>query len=275
MLYSGTENLKKAHIDIVKVLISLNVFVCFIFAPLALATNKLTDSPLRIVTFPIPLMVESESEGLFIELAKAIETELGVTFHIEVWPTPRAIQYFNEGRFDILFPGLETLFHEPNTLLRSSELMYIKKDFVFTLKNTPQVRSVQDLEGLTVGLTRSYPYAQSVLQHENVDFVYVNSDEQNAQMLVRNRIDAFIAEESSGVQAFKNTGLLPLVHYASSSPVSSQDVYFALHQTKRGALLEKQLSKVLSKLKQNGQFTRIMSGAITTGLDENAASAKQ
>ncbi len=244
--------------------------VYFLFALLlsaALNASDSADDTVKLVTFPIPLMVENQQEGLFIELARAIGKEAGVKIDIEVWPTPRAIKKFQEGDFDVLFPGLDALFEYPEDYLASKELLYIKQDFVFTLRSRPLLTRVDALSGLTLGLTRSYPYAKAITQNPDIHILYVNTDEQNAMMLDRNRIDAFIVEESSGLQAFRKAGIEHKVHYDPSQPVSRQDVYYAFHRTELGRKLERDFSRALLSLKQSGQFDAIMSGAMHTGLE--------
>lgn len=221
------------------------------------------QTPIRVVSFPIPLMVENNKQGLFIDLVHAIERHINRPIIIEVWPTPRAVQAFESGAFDMIFPGVDTLFQNPDSILASNELLYIKKNHVFTLKNRAVITHINELKGLTLGLTRSYPYSKAITTHPEIHRVYVDTDEQNAQMLVRKRTHAFIVEQASGLRAFDITQLRDQVHYSKTHPISVEDVYFAFHRTNTGQKLEELISKALLSLKQSGQFKKIMEPALT------------
>ncbi|WP_026374714.1 substrate-binding periplasmic protein [Aestuariibacter salexigens] len=243
----------------------LLILCCFSASVWADDTDTQVEDQIKVLTFPIPLLVESEEQGLFIDLAHAISKEAKLPIDIDIKNTPRALRAFRSGDYDILMPALDVMFSEEKHVIKSRELFYRKRDYVFTLSSKPLIKNIAQLKGLRVGLTRAYPYSQTLLNEPGIDFVYVDTDEQNAQLLSVGRIDAFVVEESSGIQAFRNTNLIGEVHYPKANWISEQDVYFAVYKDGDGKHLEKRISQALTRLKQSGLFEQIMSGS-NTGL---------
>jgi len=210
-------------------------------------------------SFPIPLMVVDNNNGVFISLTKAIAKEAGFEFAISIKPTKRIVGEFIEGKITVLFPALESMFPSKKTFLKSSENIYIKQDFVFTKKGATVLKTIKDLEGKKVGVTRGYPYVKELMANKKIHFQIVGKDEMNAKKLIAGRIDAFVVEEKSGLKSFQNAGLSDKFQYDKATPLSKQDVYYAFHNTEKGKKLELVFSATLKKLKENGTFAKIMS----------------
>jgi len=236
------------------------VFLIFTIVLLVLGLN-LNAAKVVFGSFPIPLMVVDNNNGVFVELTKAIAKEAGFDFTVSVKPTKRIATEFMEGKIDSLFPALNVMFPTGKAPLKSSENIYVKQDFVFTKKGSPILKTIKDLEGKTVGITRGYPYAKELMANKKIKFQIVGKDEMNAKKLIAGRIDAFVVEEKSGLKAFELAGLNGKFQYDKTTPLSKQDVYYAFLNTDKGKKLEAAFSAALKKLKGNGTFAKIMSKA--------------
>lgn len=211
-------------------------------------------------SFPIPLMVVDNNNGVFVELTKAIAKEAGFELEISIKPTKRIGGEFMEGKIDSIFPALDVMF-PPGKTLKSSENIYVKQDFVFTKKGLPILKTIKDLAGKNVGITRGYPYAKELMDNKNIKFHVVSKDEMNTKKLIAGRIDAFVVEEKSGLKAFANAKLDGKFQYDKAVPLSKQDVYYAFQKNEKGKKLEATFSAALKKIKENGTFGKIMSKA--------------
>ncbi|MEW9797062.1 substrate-binding periplasmic protein [Alteromonas sp. CYL-A6] len=221
--------------------------------PHAVATPD-DDPSVSVIAFPIPLMVESTDSGLFIELTRRIAAREKLSLTVDITNTPRAVQRFATGQYDVIVPGVENMFNDDGDVLEGVEAFYFKRDVVFTLKHTPLYRSIDALNGLRVGLTKGYPYALALLNDPGINTVFVDSDEQNAQLLIANRIDAFVAEQHSGVQAFKHIGQYDQVHYARDAWISELRVFYAFRNTPRGQWLESRFSHAIQQMRDSGEL---------------------
>lgn len=225
------------------------------------AADTKTEQPLVFATFPIPLMVESETEGVFIDLTNEIIKRLGVEASIRVSPPQRSINDLVKGRVDVLFPALDVFFVPDDVYSRTDEIIYVKEDFVFTRKGDSKLTSIDDLKGKVVGVTRGYPYASEVIRNETFKLDYSLTDEICVQKLIIGRIEAFIVEEKTGIRAFEKQGVKNLMQYNPALPISRQDVYYATGRNGNGQELAADISAALKSMKADGTFERILSRA--------------
>jgi len=225
---------------------------------LLLSAFAFSSETLTIATFHIPLMVESKDEGVFIELTEALAKEAGLELTIIVLPPQRALQELAAQKVDGVFPGLKVLMVGS---YERSELIYVKRDYVFTIKGNPPIETIEELSGKHVGVTSGYPYVKKLTSNESINLDVANSDNQNVKKLTSGRIDAFVVEERSGLKAFVDNGSQDEIFYNPSQPLSEQDVFYAFQKNIRGKVLADKISAALLVLKQNGTFERIMAKA--------------
>jgi len=234
----------------------LTLFSCTVYAKHAESASE--DAPLIFATFPIPLMVESKTEGVFIELTNELIKRLGVSARIRVSPPQRSINDLVKGRVDALFPALDAFFVPDDVYTKSEELIYIKEDFVFTRKGDRMLTNIEDLEGRVVGVTRGYPYAPEIIRSNKFKLDYSLTDEICVQKLIIGRIEAFIVEEKTGIRAFEKQGVKNLMQYNSKTPISKQDVYYATGRNGKGRHLAESISDALGSMKKDGTFEKIL-----------------
>jgi len=207
-------------------------------------------------------MVVDENNGVFIDLAKEIAKRIEIDIKIAVAPPKRTITRYMQNEIDVLFPALDVFFPPGKAPIKSKELIYVKTDFVFSKKGAPLLKSVSDLEGKKVGITSGYPYATVIMGNQKIRKDAARSDEANVKKLLVGRIQAFVVEEKSGLQAFSNTGNQDKFQYDPKTPVSRQDVYFAFQNNERGKILADAVTEALAEMKKDGTFGRIMSKAM-------------
>ncbi|SMF07984.1 substrate-binding periplasmic protein [Pseudobacteriovorax antillogorgiicola] len=199
------------------------------------------------------MMVEGTDKGKFIDLTKKAFSEAGIDVEINILPPPQAIASFNEKKYDVLFPALDVNFPDLKKV-SVSETIYMKKDFVFTQKGKPLLRTVQDLIGKTVGLTQGYPYDPAVTSNKQINLRYQKSDFVNVKDLNVGKIDAFIVEENTGLNAFERFRSKNY-QYDNASPISEQNVYYAFQQSLEDK--QKLVTKAIKDLKISGYFAKI------------------
>ncbi len=237
------------------VLLLTCMFFSFAFIPTQVVAEEFVFG-----SFPIPLMVIDGENGIFVELTKGIAKQAGLSVVIKVDPPLRTQKYFQEGKIVGLFPALDVMF-PPGAKIERSDSIYLKQDFVFTKKGSKMIKTLEDLKGLKVGITRGYPYARSIREAKGFKIEEVDSDEINAKKLVGGRIDAFVVEEKTGLQAFKDLKLIDKIQYDQATPLSKQEVYYAFPANDIGKMLAPKVSVAMNKMKADGTFGKIMSKA--------------
>ncbi|MBU3917218.1 transporter substrate-binding domain-containing protein [bacterium] len=240
---------------------SLKSLAFAIILSILVTTTVSAAEEVSFATFPIPLMVVDENNGVFVELANAIASRADLKIKIIIAPPKRTITNFIGNKADVLFPAVDVFFPPDYAYLKSSEPIYIKTDFIFTRKGDPLLKTIESLEGQKVGITRGYPYANELMNNKKIVFDAANGDNFNVLKLMKGRIVAFVVEEKSGLKAFEEAGLLDKMQYDKASPVSKQDVFYSFQTNEKGKRLEKLISRVLLEMKKDGSFGKIMAKA--------------
>ena len=216
-------------------------------------------------TYPIPVHVEGPTKGLFVQVVQeAVALAKLPAVHVEVYPPLRAVRSLAVGEADALFPALDIYFEPGKPVIRSTESLDCKEDFVFTRKGTPALNTIDALRGKRVGITRGYPYSREVTDNTSFVIEEAMSDETNIRKLVAGRIDAFVLDEKTGIKAFEALGLTAEMQYNPSRPVSRQEVYVAFKDSPEGRVMAKHFSDGLRQLKASGRYQTITKG-ITFG----------
>jgi len=231
------------------------VLLCVLFVlPL---TSHVFAGDYTIASYPIPLMVESPDKGIFIEVTKEIAKRSGLDIEIKIFPTKRTVMNFHENKVDGFFPALDIMINKD---ISPSEEMYFKEDFVFFKEGSSPVSTIEGLSGKKVGITMGYPYAKKITDAQGFKIEIAPKDEINLKKLAAGRIDAFVVEEKSGLQALKQSGVSGIT-YEAGKPISRQKVYYAFQPDAKGKELAAKFSQALSSMKKDGTFGKIMSKA--------------
>jgi len=107
-----------------------------------------------------------------------------------------------------------------------------------------------------VGLTAGYPYPDKLISNKKINFEYAVSEEANISKLVLKRIDYFVVEYLSGVNAIKNSGLKEKVS-VSKQVVGSENVYFACNNSVENKKIIKKFNEALILLNRNGYLEKL------------------
>lgn len=209
--------------------------------------------PVVLATFPIPLMVENEDQGLFVKLTKEIARREKLDLKLVVHPPGKAHLAFSNGKVDGIFPALEG--HMPMNCAKSVAY-YRKVGFVFYRKDFV-LKSLKDLEGKKVGLTFRYNYGSELMQNKKIRFEYAKDDVLNMQKLGKKMIDAFVVEERSGLKALQLSGEKDIL-FDKNEPLFETPVFFAFQGTAEGKALASTFTKAIEAMRADGSLEKIL-----------------
>jgi polar amino acid transport system substrate-binding protein len=164
---------------------------------------------------------------------------------------------FSQGKIDGFFPALDVLI---SGAAAKSSPIYTKVDFAFFKKGAVNLKTIKDLEGKKVGITRGYPYASELMSNKKIIFDIADDDVMNMKKLAAGRIDAFVVEEKSGLEALKKSSENSIT-YDAGKPLSRQAVYYVFKNNPDGKSAADAFSKALADMKKDGTFNKIMSPA--------------
>ncbi|MCD8521329.1 MAG: transporter substrate-binding domain-containing protein [Saccharospirillaceae bacterium] len=214
------------------------------------------SEPVRMGTFTIPLMVESENRGVFIRLAEAVAEDAGLELNIALFPTRRVREEFAEQRLDMIFPAISESIKSPYL---ATTAVYSKRVFAFTRVEDPLVLKPEDMAGKRIGYTDGFSYSGDVLSVAGASYQGTITDPQNIKKLLAGRIDVFIGDERSALRAIAEEQANHRVHYERMHPLSEHPVFFAFQRTSRGSELHQRFNQALARMAADGRLAAILS----------------
>ncbi len=225
---------------------------------LIISTNAYAKDTLKVGTYQIPIMVESPTEGAFIEIARTAADRADIELSISVYPGKRMEQIFQSRKIDMLFPALDVNFPDLDKIIRSKALIDIKKDFAFVQKGKPIIKSISELKGMRVGLTRGFPYVKAFTNPTNFTVDWADSEMKNIEKLAKGRIDVAIGDRRSAQQCVASLGLEGKVVHDPNAPLVEQEVYFAFQNESKNKSIEEKFSKAVISMQEDKTFDNII-----------------
>ena len=142
-------------------------------------------------------VAEEFRTGLHSKYLQYFADILNVTLELSTMPFARRIAQIKSGELDLIV-GIQ------KTEARQDEFIYIMPHYellsyrLFTLKKDQnKIKSYQDLSGKYIGVNRYAKYFKVFDEDKTIDKFKASGVMQNIELLLRNRIDAFIHYEQS------------------------------------------------------------------------------
>ncbi|MDV7338093.1 transporter substrate-binding domain-containing protein [Terasakiella sp. A23] len=203
--------------------------ICTILSGIYTSDGR-ADTHIKVAAIQIPLMVESPTKGVFIELLQEISKRSDITFDITVYPGKRAHRAFLGDEVDMLIPFPKGNRSKVGILTTP---IYTKRDFVFVRKGQPIPKTLEQLKGMRLGITAHYKYDPSLYTTSGIHLETAQSDMDNVRKLKAKRLDGFLVEEQSGLAALEKI-TNPNIEYDRNNPIFSYDVVILLKTNKEG-----------------------------------------
>ncbi len=215
------------------------------------------------------LSSQSYEYGLVSHIVKEAFKLEGIEVKWGFFPWKRAYEMAKEGdewqASAIWWPTKEILkeFLTSDPVLNTSLVFFHLKSHDF------QWKTINDLKGLTVGLTRGYGYGDELLKAQKDNIIItetVTTDEQNFMKMLSGRIDIFPNEKIVGYAQLRNTlkaDSLLFTHHPQEFKVRT--LHFIISKKAKNAkTFLKKFNSGLKKLHDSGQYKKMM-GALKKG----------
>lgn len=208
-----------------------------------------------------PFMYEHNGKavGLYPALVTAVFKQMQVNAVLQTRPWKRALGELDRGQ-----SGLGGLYKNAERALKYDFSMPIFVEKILVYYNTAhplQIRKVEDLAGLRVGVLRGWSYGEAFDRARAAKLFFVeetSSDRQNLRKLDLGRLDAVLAVEESGSAQQR---ALPDLRIASS-PLLQNYTYLAFAKSARKRELLRHFDLTLSELKRRGDYSRIIASEL-------------
>lgn len=173
------------------------VRTCLLLSLLAFATSPaLADSEgprFGIVNwFPFGWVEDGQPQGMFVDMAAAIDRALGLEERIVIAPVPRVFRSMQEGEFDF------TISYRDQVMM--SEVEYLSdigclRSLIVSRQTRPALK-LDDLNGMRVAYPGGGYFVARFLPDLELDGVEVARTDIMFRMMLRGRLDAFVINDA-------------------------------------------------------------------------------
>lgn len=197
----------------------------------------------------MPVYAISDKEGVAVDLVKAMEKVSGNQIFIKVQPFKRSMNDVINSKVDFHIPLIKNdilvedklpYYYSSETILHVNFTLYTKKGSGITKDNLYQYKVETDAAHVEY-----FPF--KIIESYGID--------QSLKKLSSGRIDAYVFADIVTDPLLKELGLKNIQRQL----YKRFDVKIVLPKTERGKQVDKMLSEAIQKLRETGEFQRIIS----------------
>lgn len=231
---------------------------------------------LRIVTdswAPYAFEDKDTARGIDYDVTALIFERLGIEVQWQFLPWKRCLAMVEQGHAD----GILDIFH---TTGRDDLLLYPREPLsevewvLYQANERPhQIDSVDDLEGLTVGVTAGYEYGQAFAEVPGVTRESGPSQEANFGKLAKARIDLLITDRRVGEYTLKQMGLQDQISSLGLT-VGHNQQFLAVRRGAGMDLLVQRFAAELKRFKQEPGYEQLLARYANTQMNGKTSPAE-
>lgn len=203
-----------------------------------------------------------EIKGSYVDIIREICKRMKVEPEFVTYPWARAVMMVKNGKVDALFPPFKTDEREEFLYFTSEPVSHTRNVVFAPKKNHVIVKSLNDLQGMSVGINDHYSYGPKFDSFKsNLKLDFSGNEEMLINKLGRSgspkRIDVAIASEDVFKYMSKRLGFLDdfeVVYVVSTSP---SYVAFSKAKGETARKLAEEFNRILLQLKSAGVVDKI------------------
>lgn len=244
----------------------ITIFIV-LFLVIALPFDAQSQQRLTFVTVdnfpPYAWRVGEEVSGIDVDIIRALSQRTGIPIKIELMPAKRLILMTQNGEADAAFaafktPERETFAHFIDTPLHySTYQVFVRKGDEFSFEG------IGDLEGKIIGKNRGFyineEFSQAQVQ-KRIQVIEVSKMDQNINMLVRSRLDAFIGNTLEVAYILKKLDLSDTVVALPLPVLTPKGAHLMISKAAKienKNEITRRLNETLHDMKQDGSLDAI------------------
>lgn len=203
-------------------------------------------------------------QGISVDIARAILSEMDCTLHLEKMPWARALVSLQLGTVDILYgayntPDRRKYAHFSSQPEYSPNILFIRKadKATWSFQSLEEIIPTTFRLGVQINVTYSHEYDVLREQPEFEKHLHENSSRISLwQMLFLNRIDGVIADKYTGLIELSELGLNDHIT-ATSLLISNEPSFFAFSKKTTSLEFVAAFDAILSRLRHDGEIEKI------------------
>ncbi len=191
---------------------------------------------------------KNQLEGFDIDIGNAIAEQLGLTpeWKAHAWDT--MLIALNQGRFDFVIAS-HTITEERAKAVDFTNPYYCTGNVIVSKPGGPQ--TPEELKGKVIGAQLGTTFEEFAKQFEPKQLKTYQTNPDAVQDLMMGRIDAWITDQFTALEAIKSRGL----NLQVSEPLNKEEIGMAV--AKGNSLLLAALNQALAEIQANGVYEQI------------------
>lgn len=168
------------------------VFACFFLIAFSAQADQQSASYTIADIFPYGWHEAGEPKGLLVDIAKAVDRELGVSHSVSLAPVSRVMRSIESGEYDF------TIVYRGDKLNRKVDHLLdvgCVQTAAMSMQERP-INTVTDMNGMRIAHTGSGYFVDTYLPALAVHDVQVSNVDIMFRMALRGRLDAFIIDDA-------------------------------------------------------------------------------
>lgn len=206
---------------------------------------------------PFNYTVGEEYVGIDVQILNEAAQSIGVVLNHQPLPWNRALLDFQIGNLDALFqlaptPERFDKWHMVGPLRRTRTVFVTHKDSLLQ-----DVRSLDDLEGLVVGVVAGFTYEDRFDHHPDLAREVSKDDFTNIRKLLLGRSDVIVGGYATLSHVAEELNASDMLRFLPT-PLVEQDRYIAFPRDERGAGQAVRLQEALEQMHRAGRIEDIV-----------------
>jgi polar amino acid transport system substrate-binding protein len=202
------------------------------------------------------------TEGLSLELMRAIFSRLGIEVEIELLPQKRMLDYLRRGAKD--GATVISINKERQEYLEFSEPLFSKRGYIYysSSRKDPLIwDDYSDLQGLTIGIVSGHNYGEDftgAVTSYNLDIKTLSRALQGFDLLLTNRLDCFLSINLTANYLLADSKYSGRISHAPKT-YYYKDYHLAFAKKSAALPLMPKVNEVIIEMKKDGSMDRIIS----------------
>ncbi|SEQ05622.1 polar amino acid transport system substrate-binding protein [Pseudomonas cuatrocienegasensis] len=220
----------------------------------------LQAQPLRIVSEAWPpyiYEVDGELRGLDYETTQVVLERLGIQTTWELMPWKRCLLSVQQGKADALLDVFHSTARNTWMVFPEEPLSTVEFVLFYHRENPHRFQKIEDLTGLTVGVSAGYLYANPAFRNSPLfKREPAASHEANFGKLLRQRVDLVINDRRSGRYLLEQLGMSQVIAH-HPSVIARTPMYLGLSRSPRHQQLARRFASALRQFKREPAYTAL------------------
>jgi len=206
---------------------------------------------------PYEYLRDGQAAGVNVDLIREAFSRMGVEPDFEPMPWKRALYELKHGQILALSSGFKTPKREIFSYFPTESLAMETVMVIALSESELEVKSLEDLRGLRVGVIREYAYGHAFDSMEGLNKIEANSNPFLLKMLFSRRMDVVIGNKAVFTHLARDMDTLSQIKFIYEIGSEPLYLFFSRARGKDAESLSRDFGKAVKSMHEDGTFKAI------------------